>query len=928
MSNHLVELEKCGQSVWLDNISREILLNGILKNHIEKDGLKGVTSNPSIFQKAMGSGTYYDDQIKTILSDNPFITTDNLFEQLALKDIQDAADTLLTVYKSTSGFDGYVSLEVSPALAYDTKGTIEAARRLFKKAGRPNVMIKIPATIEGIPAIKQMISEGVNINVTLIFSQAVYEDVVEAYISGLEKRLSEGLEINNIASVASFFISRIDSAVDKELDNLKHTPLKGKVAIANAKVVYQKAKVLFGSERFSELKKHGASIQRLLWASTGTKNPAYPDTLYVDELVGENTVNTMPPATMDAFRDHGSPEIRIENDVEQAQSDMNLLKEIGINFSGITDKLTSDGVILFLDAYNELISTLDQKKKKILNEMDAPVKYFLDDETAASVNERLQNWTAQNFSKKFWNKDHKLWKEDKKDDVELSDRLGWLNLPVVMKEKIQMLHEFAGEIKNDFKNVIVLGMGGSSLAPEVFYKVLGNQKGYPELKVIDSTHPDAVNKIIQTFDIAKSLFVVSSKSGGTTETMSFLHTFYEVVSKYKENPGENFIAVTDAGTSLDKLASLKKFKKVFNTPEEVGGRYSALTFFGLVPAALIGVDIDLLLNRAEEMMNKCMEIIPADQNPGFIAGAVIGEYALKGVDKITFIASKGISSLPVWIEQLIAESTGKEGKGILPVVDEKQGDTEVYGRDRLFVYLKLNEDQSPKTDEAVNNLIEAGFPVIRIILEDKYDIAKEFYRWEIATAAAGSVMKINPFNQPNVQLAKELASEAMKKFSETGKLPEQEILFEQNGIAISGNIESRTTTDAFKEFFSKADNDSYAAVMAFIPPSDYAEKALNELKLKIRNKYKIAVTSGYGPRFLHSTGQLHKGDGNKGLFIQIISKIYYDVNVPGTNYSFGTLITAQAGGDLKALENSGRKTLQVILSGSIPDQIKKLASMI
>jgi len=366
MKNPLIELEKFGQSVWLDNISRDMLIKGELKKLRDEDGLKGVTSNPSIFQKAMGSGHAYDEQIKEILSVNPDISAGDLFEILAVKDIQDATDVLRVVYDKTKGYDGYVSIEVSPELAYETEGTIAEATKLHHKVGRPNVMIKIPATQEGLPAIRKMISEGVCINVTLIFSPTVYEQVVEAYISGLEDRVKKGKSIKDIASVASFFISRIDSAVDKELMAKSNKDLQGKIAIANAKLVYQKAKEIFGSKRFKELEKAGAKKQRLLWASTSTKNPEYPDVLYVEELIGRDTVNTIPPATLIAYRDHGNPADRIETDLETAKTQMKKIADLGINFEAVAKKLTDDGVVLFADAFKELIKAIEKKKGEVL----------------------------------------------------------------------------------------------------------------------------------------------------------------------------------------------------------------------------------------------------------------------------------------------------------------------------------------------------------------------------------------------------------------------------------------------------------------------------------------------------------------------------------------------------------------------------------
>ena len=369
MANVLRELEKFGQSVWIDNISRGMLKKGELKRLVEEDGVTGVTSNPTIFQKAIGKGNDYDEQIKSLLSKRPDLNAQQLFEKLAVKDIQDGTDILSGVYEKTNGNDGFVSLEVSPELAYDTKNTIEEARRLFKEVSRKNVMIKIPATQEGIPAIRQMISEGANINITLIFAQSVYEQVVDAYLSGLEDRVKDGKEIDKITSVASFFISRIDTAVDDELSKVKNEELKGKIAIANGKLVYEKFLELFSSKRFKNLEAKGAKVQKVLWASTSTKNPAYSDILYVEELIGPKTVNTMPPATMAAYNDYGYPVERLTKNVDEARAQMKNLAELNIDFSVITRKLTEKGVVLFSESFKELMREIDRKKNEILSKV-------------------------------------------------------------------------------------------------------------------------------------------------------------------------------------------------------------------------------------------------------------------------------------------------------------------------------------------------------------------------------------------------------------------------------------------------------------------------------------------------------------------------------------------------------------------------------
>lgn len=558
----------------------------------------------------------------------------------------------------------------------------------------------------------------------------------------------------------------------------------------------------------------------------------------------------------------------------------------------------------------------------------AAQRFVLPAELEAKVKNRLESWKEQNVTERIWKKDPTVWKEKKEEDKELSNRLGWLNLPEEMKSRIDELQTFSNKIRDEFDHVVLLGMGGSSLAPEVFFKTFGKKEGYPDLTVVDSTHPASVKALLDNYNLQKTIFVVASKSGGTAETMSFYYIFRDAVSEVSSNPGNHFIAITDSGSGLEKIAEENNFNKIFNTPAEVGGRYSVFTYFGLLPAALIGIDLNKLLSRAAEMQSECSADIPADKNTGAVLGAVIGEAALSGIDKLTIAASPSVSAFPVWVEQLIAESTGKEGKGILPVVDEQTASPDLYLNDRCFVYLRVDGDENSELDSKIQKIEKAGHPVIYISLKDRFDIGHEFYRWEMATSLSGAALKINPFDQPNVQLAKTLANEGIDNYLKNGKLPSYDPSFSEDNVQVFGNTAGKNISEILHHFFEQAVEGNYAAVLGFIPYAVENDQALDHLKLKIRQKYKLAVTVGYGPRFLHSTGQLHKGDGNTGLFIQLTGNITDDIDVPGKGYSLGTLISAQAAGDFKALENSGRKVIRFHFNDNIAGGINKLAEAI
>jgi transaldolase/glucose-6-phosphate isomerase len=914
--NPLKQITDLGQSLWYDNIERSMITGGELARLIAEDYIVGVTSNPTIFQKAIAGSVAYDEQIQEIVTQKPTIPIKDLFEALAIVDIQNAADVLQPVYERTNGNDGYISLEVSPFLADDTDGTIAEAKRLFEAVSRPNLMIKIPATPAGLPAITEVIGSGINVNVTMMFSLQNYIDVALAYIAGLEKLAALGGDLTRVASVASFFVSRVDTLLDQLLEKAgpEAKLLQGKMAIANAKVAYGEFKKIFGSKRFQKLAQQGARAQRVLWASTSTKNPNYRDVLYAEELIGPQTVDTAPPATLKGLKDHGQIRSSLEEGLAEAPAQLARLKEFNIDYDAAMDKLQLDGVTAFADSFVDLLKTLEAKREAIVSKQVSPMSLELGGYHQA-VEVRLKAWNAAKVAQRIWDKDSTVWVADPAQAAqtpELTNRLGWLNLPADMLAEVDNLTAFAADIKAaGFQQVVLLGMGGSSLAPEVFMRTFfspAEEVGFP-LTVLDSTNPVQVATVAASLvDLTKTLFLVSSKSGGTIETISAFKYFYDLVGKAKAHPGENFVALTDPGSGLEKLAQEKGFRRIFSTPPEVGGRYSALSFFGLVPVALVGINLAKLLRRANSMADACRN--SALNNPGLQLGAVLGELALLDRDKVTFFTSPKIAAFGVWVEQLIAESTGKLGTGLVPVADEAINEPAAYHNDRLFVYLRLVGDDNVALDGQVDVLEAAGHPVIRIHLDELEDIGQEFFRWEMATAAAGAILKINPFDQPNVELAKLKARELMAEFEKSGQLPLDRPTLDYDDIDVYGPAMGETVLEALKAFLSHFRVGDYVALMAYLPYQPDIDAALNGLRLRIRDGLRAATTIGYGPRFLHSTGQLHKGDGNKGLFIQITHTPDTDVKVPGEKYSFAVLHAAQAQGDYHALQQNHRRLIR------------------
>ncbi|MFQ5840059.1 MAG: bifunctional transaldolase/phosoglucose isomerase [Candidatus Methylomirabilales bacterium] len=913
--NPLQALQQQGQSCWLDYIRRNLIVSRELTRLIVKDGLRGVTSNPTIFEKAIAGSDDYDGALGALLAADPHADVRGLYEQLAIEDIRMAADALKPVYDDTDGTDGFVSLEVSPHLAHDTAGTIAEARRLRRAVDRPNVMIKVPATPEGIPAIEALIADGAPVNVTLIFSLGHYEAVAQAYLRGLERCA----EPSRAASVASFFVSRVDTAVDRALEAIgtsEALAFRGRIAVANAKMAYGRFREIFFGEPFAALRQRGARVQRPLWASTGTKNPAYSDVLYVEELIGPDTVNTMPPATLNAFRDHGRVRATLDDGLEAAGAALARVAELGVDLDAITETLQKDGVAAFAQSFELLLATLEEKREAILRSRVDRQRLTLGS-SEAPVATRLQTWQGEKFGCRLWAKDPTLWSPQPV--PELTDRLGWLTLPETMQDELDSLVTFADAVRADgIRHVVLLGMGGSSLAPEVFARSFGSAPGYPELTVLDSTHPAAVRGTEARVDLRHTLFLVSSKSGTTTETLSLFRYFWRQMGQVADPPGRHFAAITDPGTPLAQMAQERGFRRVFLAPPDVGGRYSALTVFGLVPAALIGLPVHQVLDRAWTMAEASAFCVPEPANAPLTLGAALGELARAGRDKVTFLASPSLAAFPAWIEQLIAESTGKEGKGIVPVADEPPGSPEIYGGDRFFIGLYLEERDGTALDQQLAALEAAGHPVARIRLTEKIDLGQEFFRWEVAVAGAGAVLGIHPFNQPDVQLAKELAQKAMAKGGAGAKRPKD------GRVRTVPVVRPKVLAGALKAWLAEAQEGDYVAIQAYLAPTAETTDLLQTTRVHLRDRLRLATTLGYGPRFLHSTGQLHKGGPNTGLFLQLVDDPAEDLPVPESDYTFGALIRAQALGDCQALAERRRRVLRVELGGDATEGLRRL----
>jgi transaldolase / glucose-6-phosphate isomerase len=926
-SNPFLQLRDHGQALWLDFLSRRFIAEGGLKKLIEQDGLTGVTSNPSIFEKAIAGSADYGSSLQAAEAsgDRDVMA---LYERLAIEDIQHAADALRSVYSTTGGQDGYISLEVSPYLAMSTDATILEARRLWREVGRDNLMIKVPATKAGLPAIRQLTAEGINVNITLLFSQRVYEGVVEAYLAGLEELIAQGGDPGKVSSVASFFVSRIDVAVDKLIEErIRQTNetdqgkmlagLRGKVAIANAKLAYQRYKRLFSGPRWEKLRAKGARVQRLLWASTGTKNKDYSDVLYVEELIAADTISTVPPATMDAFRDHGKVRASLEENIDGAVQTMVALDRFGISIDEVTDKLIEDGVHLFADAFDKLLGVVARKRVTLLGaKLDSQVvKLPTDLENAVAAS--LEAWRHHGCVRRLWTGDAALWTGS--DEAEW---LGWLNIVAEQRQRMGSLASLAEDIRGQgFSHMLLLGMGGSSLGPDFFAETFRDENG-PSLLVLDSTDPAQIRTVESRIDPAKTLFIVSSKSGSTLEPNILKQYFFECAKRAAgaDKVGSRFIAITDQGSPLQKVAERDRFRRIVYGIPSIGGRYSVLSDFGLVPAAAMGVDIGRLLGATEIMVHSCGPNVPPADNPGVVLGTVLGALGKAGRDKVTIVASPGIADFGAWLEQLLAESTGKQGKGLIPVDAEPLGPPDIYGTDRLFVYFRLSTEVDAQQDDAVAALERAGHPVVRIAVTDCYHIGQEFFRCEFAAAVAGSVLGIDPFDQPDIEASKIKTRELTTAYGRTGKLPPETALLSEGNLALFADAKNGrafgnagTLVECLAAHFARVQEGDYCALLAYVERNKQHRDALQDIRVLIRDRKRVATCLGFGPRFLHSTGQAYKGGPNTGVFLQITCDDNADLQVPDQKYTFGVVKATQARGDFEVLAERNRRVLRVHL---------------
>jgi transaldolase/glucose-6-phosphate isomerase len=862
------QLKQIPQSLWLDYIRRGILTSGTLKRYLNDFNILGLTSNPTIFDHAITESSDYDAAIERY---DPFSgqSIEELFFSMAVADLREAADCFRSTYEQRRGTDGFVSLEVAPRLADDAPGTITQAEWLWHEVDRPNLLVKVPGTKAGLHALEELIVKGINVNVTLLFSTAQYREAALSYWTALEKRLEQGLPLK-IASVASLFISRWDVYAVAHEARLERNQL-GLAVARQAYAVYEK---LHRSTRWKRLSEAGAMPQRLLWASTGAKDPAVSATYYVDRLLAPNSINTVPEATLMAFATTGQPQPFLSLDA--AETTLNQARSLGIDLEEWGRALQLEGQQAFVRSFDELTERLRQKTQQLgrprfissLPRYEGPLETALSEKIASLDNEKL--------TERLWKRDYRVWQPHPE---EIVNRMGWLDTPRYMQDQVTRLEHFVAElVSSGIREILWCGMGGSSLFARVVEQAWPTPHGV-RIEVLDTSHPVTLKRVLDRYQPKKSLVVIASKSGKTLETRSQLELFWS-----RDPSGSHYLAITDPGTELEKLALSRGFRALFRNDPTIGGRYSALSYFGLVALAFKGVPLKAWLHSAEAMATACAPCVPAMENPGLVLGTILGLEAQAGRDKCTLILPPALSRFGGWLEQLLAESTGKRNHGIIPIHGESLTQARNYGQDRLFVSLDTISEGWKILDQA--DQAQVVMPELK-----PERLGAEVFRWEFATAIAGHLLSLNPFDQPDVESAKQAAGKRLRDKSRGGP-----------------PLDSPATA---LETLHPGD---YLAFQAYIDLDSPLRPRLEALRLRLRDRYQVATQLEFGPRYLHSTGQLHKGGPQSGVFIQFLDDFKENLPIPGQPFGFGELIRAQADGDYEALKTRGRRVFRVRLA--------------
>lgn len=913
LKNNCIRLLEAGQSIWLDNIRRGLIKNGKLAKDINRGLIRGITSNPSIIRKAITKSRDYDNALTAMaLAD---VDPEDIFFQLMVEDIRNAADLFRELYIQSQGNDGFVSLEVSPLYAHDPEKTAGQAKYLWKAVNRPNLMIKIPVTDESIPVITELTASGINLNLTLIFSSERYEQAALAYISGLQQRIDKGETIDKIRSVASVFMSRIDTKIDPLLAErgVSSRNLQGKAAIRNAQKIFNRSIEIFESEQFNLIREHGGNAQRILWASTSTKNPLYKPTLYVDELVGKNTINAVTPITLDSLLKscNTKPTLPVSND--EINDYFTSLRNEGVDIYEIYSQLESEGIETFSNDYQETISSIKSRCETIRSGTG---------NLQNSIEEAFRTIESDSVMRRIFSKDPTVWTFETQVFPKIRNRLGWLDTYKNTETSIPDYIALRNELKKEGINkILLIGCGTLSLPTETIKNVFSKESDM-ELEVINSIDPIQIIETQKNIDPKTTLFIVSSKSGADEETCALCSFFYTEAQKdLAEKTGHNFIAVTDAGSNLEKTAKELQFRKVFFSDPAVGESYSALTPFGILPATLAGLDGPRINSKIHEIMQCCSPSVPVYRNEGVSLGTFIAAGAALGKNKLTIISDRLFVSLESWIKKLITGSS-VNNQEIIPVISEPELEDKSYSSDRIFVYLNVNNSQN----ERMAMIRSQGHPVFEISIDNGYDLFAEFYRWELAISVAFSIMKVNPFALSDQHDNKTRIKTKIDEFQDTGSFSEMPVIWSDEHTEIWAKDELNVSECTnYNEIITRfietfAENNYFISINAYLPENAETKNWMQQLRNSILHSTNCATTLDFGTCLLPSGSPDQTACKGEGLFIQIIADHKKVLNIPGKNISFNLLERAQSLADFERLVENGQKVIRIRFKNGLPYQ--------
>jgi len=940
-------LQSDSRRLWFHDLTRALLK----AQPLETLPTSSFTTHLARLERAIGEGDAYDAALEQPACDDPH----RCFQDLLVEDTRQAADALRARF-TPEWAAGVVSVDLSPLRAETPVERLEAARQLFSAIDRPNVLIKLPAQNSLLTVLEQLLYEGVNIHFTHVYNAASYEAAAECYMRALERRAFEQLPLDGLLSVIGFHVSAVDAVVDRQLQNniraaqarveldqvSANAELLGKIGIANANNAYRRSRDIFNSERFARLRALGALPQRLLWTEIAPISPLQAPTHYLDYLSHAEALMLIEPTMLQSLTDRERDAMPRTIALREASDVLSRLVAIGIDLNLIGCQLQSDAEELYHEMFAKLIARVDGKRKLLSSGFIRRQKLVLG-QYQKPVETELNRLRAQKSITRTWACDASLWTDSPSVAAQIEARLGWLRLPTDGRIDREVLRAARAESQREgWQHLVMLGMGGANITAETLYAIFGQQQGFPALITLDSTDPAAIRDVEAQIDLTRTCFIVASKSGSTLETLAMLYYFYARCAERTARAGEHFIAITDPETRLAEEAQRLGFRAIYYNPTDMAGRYAALSYFGMLPSAMLGLDFERLLDRATEMALACGANVMGNNHPGLWLGTVMGVLARRGLDKLTLISSPEIAAFGAWAEQLIAESSGKEDKGIIPISGGTVGLPHDYDDDRLLVYLRL-DDSAQNPDQAVQMLQEAGHPLVTLNLRDAYDIGAEFFRWQFATATVGMVLGINPFDEPAVEESKQNTQRLLDTYVEQGALPQSAPAYSEDGVSLFADdvtaalleqlrvqqaLQSSPLSGRLAAFLRLARSGDYIGLLAYLPPRAEYLAHLEELRRQLRHVLRRAVTIGLGPRYLHSTGQLHKAGCDKGVFIQLTADDAEALPIPNMPYSFSILKQAQAEGDYEALQSRGRRIIRLHLGAEPLFGLAKLEAAI